>query len=440
LRLPHGEKGKVVDIREFSRDDHRDMPAGVDRLVRVSVAQRRKITEGDKMAGRHGNKGVISKVVPVEDMPYLPDGTPVDIILNPLGVPARMNLGQILETHLGWAASRLGLRAISPVFDGATESELEAELARAWLIDKAWEDLGDRAIAELRELGVPFEEFEDDEEIRYAYLREHLELTPDMDMEAVLHDRTLARHLWLAQWLREKGYEPERMLVFETEGRPLSERAEADRLSVEAMLRLWLEEAGEDASNLSGDELRHAATACALRIGEPLPISGKMILYDGKTGEPFDQPVTVGVIYMMKLAHLVEDKVHARSTGPYSLVTQQPLGGKAQFGGQRFGEMEVWALEAYGAAHTLQEMLTVKSDDVTGRVKTYEAIVKGQEIAEAGIPESFRVLVKELQSLGLSVEVYNEKNERVQFGREETVEALPRLGLGGLSSGFESLG
>ena len=440
LRLPHGEKGKVVEVREFSRDDHRDMPAGVDRLVRVSVAQRRKITEGDKMAGRHGNKGVISKVVPVEDMPYLPDGTPVDIILNPLGVPARMNLGQILETHLGWAATRLGLRAVSPVFDGATEEELEAELARAWLIDKAWEDLKERAIAELREEGVPFEEFADDDEIRDAYLREHLELAEDMDMEAVLHDRTLARHLWLAQWLREKGYEPERMLLFETEGASLAQRAEADRLSVEAMLRLWLEEAGEDAGNLSGDELRQRATAVALRLGKPLPISGKMILYDGKTGEPFDQPVTVGVIYMMKLAHLVEDKVHARSTGPYSLVTQQPLGGKAQFGGQRFGEMEVWALEAYGAAHTLQEMLTVKSDDVTGRVKTYEAIVKGQEIAEAGIPESFRVLVKELQSLGLSVEVYNEKNERVQFGREETVEALPRLGLGGLSSGFESLG
>ncbi|MDI7276970.1 MAG: DNA-directed RNA polymerase subunit beta, partial [Anaerolineae bacterium] len=440
LRLPHGEKGKVVEIREFSRDDHRDMPAGVDRLVRVAVAQRRKITEGDKMAGRHGNKGVISKVVPIEDMPFLPDGTPVDIILNPLGVPARMNLGQILETHLGWAADRLGLRAISPVFDGATESELEGELARAWLIDKAWDDLGQRAIAALREEGVPFEEFNDDEEIRDLYLREHLELGEDMDMEAVLHDRTLTRHLWLAQWLREKGYDPERMLLFDTEGVPLAQRAEADRLSIEALLRMWLEEAGEDAGGLSGDELRQAAISSAVRIGKPLPISGKMIVCDGKTGEPFDQPVTVGVIYMMKLAHLVEDKVHARSTGPYSLVTQQPLGGKAQFGGQRFGEMEVWALEAYGAAHTLQEMLTVKSDDVTGRVKTYESIVKGQEIAEAGIPESFRVLVKELQSLGLSVEVYNEKNERVQFGREETVEALPRLGLGGLSSGFESLG
>jgi len=218
-----------------------------------------------------------------------------------------------------------------------------------------------------------------------------------------------------------------------------AERAAADDRAIKACLRLWLSEAGEDVSGVADDDLAQAAAAYALRSGNPVPTAGKVILYDGKTGEPFDQPVTVGVIYMMKLAHLVEDKVHARSTGPYSLVTQQPLGGKAQFGGQRFGEMEVWALEAYGAAHTLQEMLTVKSDDVTGRVKTYESIVKGQEIVEAGIPESFRVLVKELQSLGLSVEVYNEHNERVQFGREETVEALPRLGLGGLG-GFDSLG
>ena len=440
LRLPHGEKGKVVEIREFSRDDHRDMPAGVDRLVRVSVAQRRKITEGDKMAGRHGNKGVISRVVPVSDMPYLPDGTAVDIILNPLGVPARMNVGQILETHLGWAADRLGLRAVSPVFDGADESELEGELARAWLIDSAWRELGARAVAALREGEIPLEELSDDDEVRSIYLRENLEIGDDMDMEAVLHDRTLTRHLWLRQWLREKGYEVDGMLVFDTDGLTLAQRTAADEASRNACLRLWLEEAGEDVAKVAEEDLRQAATSYALRTGNPLPISGKMILCDGKTGEPFDQPVTVGVIYMMKLAHLVEDKVHARSTGPYSLVTQQPLGGKAQFGGQRFGEMEVWALEAYGAAYTLQEMLTVKSDDVTGRVKTYESIVKGLDVVEPGIPESFRVLVKELQSLGLSVEVFNEKDERVQFGREETVEALPRLGLGGLSSGFDSLG
>jgi len=368
LRLPHGEKGKVVEIREFSREDHRDMPAGVDRLVRVSVAQRRKIAEGDKMAGRHGNKGVISRVVPVGDMPYLPDGRPVDIILNPLGVPARMNVGQILETHLGWASKSLGLRAISPVFDGAGESELEGELARGWLIDRAWQDLGERAIAVLQEEGAPLEELTDDEEMRDIYLREHLEIGADVDIETVLHDRTLARHLWLQQWLREKGYDPDRMLVLDAEGLTAAQQAEADDLSRGACFRLWLEAAGEDVNGVSDGELRQAATAYSLRNGRPLPISGKTILYDGKTGESFDRPVTVGVIYMMKLAHLVEDKVHARSTGPYSLVTQQPLGGKAQFGGQRFGEMEVWALEAYGAAYTLQEMLTVKSDDVTGRV------------------------------------------------------------------------
>ena len=440
LRLPHGEKGKVVDIREFSRDDHRDMPAGVDRLVRVSVAQRRKITEGDKMAGRHGNKGVISRVVPVADMPYLPDGTPVDIVLNPLGVPARMNVGQILETHLGWAADRLGFRAISPVFDGADEAELEGELARAWLIDKAWEELRERAIAALREEGVPFEELADDVELCNIYLREHLQVDDEADVEAILHDHVLTRRLWLRQWLREKGYDPDRLLVFDPSELTLAERAAAHEAARNACLRLWLEEAGEDVSKVEDADLAKVAAQHSVSSGRPLPTSGKMILYDGKTGEPFDQPVTVGVIYMMKLAHLVEDKVHARSTGPYSLVTQQPLGGKAQFGGQRFGEMEVWALEAYGAAHTLQEMLTVKSDDVTGRVKTYESIVKGQEIVEAGIPESFRVLVKELQSLGLSVEVFNEKYERVQFGREETVEALPRLGLGGLGGGFDSLG
>ena len=438
LRLPHGEKGKVVEIREFSRDDHRDMPAGVDRLVRVSVAQRRKVTEGDKMAGRHGNKGVISRVVPVEDMPYLPDGTPVDIILNPLGVPARMNVGQILGTHLGWAAERLGFRAVSPVFDGADEADLEGELARAWLIDKAWSDLGEWAAAAMKEEGVPLEDLRDDEEFRAIYLREHLEIGPELDMETVLHDRVLARRLWLRQWLIEKGFDADRLLAFDVSSMTLEQRRRADDLARDACLRLWLEEAGQDHKGLSGAELRELAAQYSLNSNQPMPITGKMTLYDGKTGEPFDQPVTVGVIYMLKLAHLVEDKVHARSTGPYSLVTQQPLGGKAQFGGQRFGEMEVWALEAYGAAHTLQEMLTVKSDDVTGRVKTYESIVKGQEIVEAGIPESFRVLVKELQSLGLSVEVYNENEERVQFGREETIEALPRLGLG--LGGFDGLG
>ena len=237
---------------------------------------------------------------------------------------------------------------------------------------------------------------------------------------------------WLGYWLREKGYEPETLMIYEDatrharrrDQRPTSWRAEV-------CLRAWLDDEGQSVDGPVADEVDDLAVQVRpARPSLPLPTTGKMMLYDGKTGEPFDQPVTVGIIYMLKLAHLVQDKVHARSTGPYSLVTQQPLGGKAQFGGQRFGEMEVWALEAYGAAHTLQEMLTIKSDDVTGRVKTYEAIVKGEPITESGVPESFRVLIKELQALGLSVEVFNEKGEHVQFGRDETIEILPNLGFG----------
>ncbi len=298
LRVPHGVHGKVIDVKQFRREDT-ELPAGVNQMVRVSIAQKRKISEGDKMAGRHGNKGVISRILPVEDMPYLPDGTPVDIILNPLGVPSRMNIGQLLETTLGWAASRRGIKIATPVFDGASEEQIRAELE-----------------------------------------------------------------------------------------------------------------------------------------GVGLPQDGKIYLYDGRTGERFDRPTVVGIIYMLKLAHLVEDKIHARSTGPYSLVTQQPLGGKAQFGGQRFGEMEVWALEAYGAANTLQEMLTVKSDDVVGRVKTYESIVKGEEIVEAGVPESFKVLVKELRSLGLSIEVINEDEETVDFSEDTSGDLLSKLDRINLS-GFE---
>jgi len=299
LRVPHGERGKVVDVRVFERDAHTELPAGVNKLVRVSIAQKRKVSEGDKMAGRHGNKGVIAKILPVEDMPFLPDGRPVEIILSPIGVPSRMNVGQILETHLGWAASALGVRFSTPVFDGASEDDIRASLEQA-----------------------------------------------------------------------------------------------------------------------------------------NLPTSGKVQLFDGRTGDAFDQPVTVGQIYMLKLVHLVEDKIHARSTGPYSLITQQPLGGKAQFGGQRFGEMEVWALEAYGAAHTLQEILTVKSDDVVGRVKTYEAIVKGEDIFQPGVPESFKVLVKELQSLGLAVEVLNEEEEGIPFVEDvSTTDALRAMNIN--ISGFE---
>ncbi|MGH2521133.1 MAG: DNA-directed RNA polymerase subunit beta, partial [Anaerolineales bacterium] len=431
LRLPHGEKGKVVDVKVFTRDEHRDLPAGVDKMVRVSVAQKRKLTEGDKMAGRHGNKGVISRVVAIADMPFLEDGTPVDIILNPLGVPGRMNIGQILETHLGWASDRLGFRAVTPVFDGAREEEIEAELARAWLIDRAWQDITDRAWDWLEEQGYDPETIEDDGEVRRLYLDDWLQGAPrKYNRDLLATDEKYARRAALREWLREKDYDPEALLVFEDSSIPVTERKPMDQLAVDVCLRLWIEEHGHRANRWSGDELRQRAAAISLEAKEPLPTLGKQMLYDGKTGECFDQPVTVGIIHMLKLAHLVEDKVHARSTGPYSLVTQQPLGGKAQFGGQRFGEMEVWALEAYGAAHTLQEMLTVKSDDVQGRVKTYEAIIKGEPIEEPGIPASFRVLVKELQSLGLVVEAVVDNGEVIRFGKEEEKARTPRPGLG----------
>ena len=278
LKVPHGEAGTIVDVKIFTRDNSDELGPGVNQIIRCYIATKRKISVGDKMAGRHGNKGTISRILPEEDMPFMPDGTPVDILLNPLGVPSRMNLGQVLEVHLGLAAKELGWNVATPVFDGATSEEIEELLVKS----------GN---------------------------------TPD----------------------------------------------------------------------------------------------GKTILYDGRTGDPFAEPITVGVMYMLKLHHLVDDKIHARSTGPYSLVTQQPLGGKAQFGGQRFGEMEVWALEAYGAAHTLQEMLTVKSDDVVGRVKTYEAIVKGENVPEPGIPETFKVLIKELQSLGLDMRLYTKDNKEIEL-------------------------
>ncbi len=427
LRLPNGEHGKVVEVKVFSRDDHRDLPAGVNQQVRVSVAQRRKLTQGDKMAGRHGNKGVVSRVVPIEDMPFLEDGTPVDIILNPLGVPGRMNIGQILEVHLGWAASKLGFRAITPVFDGATDNEIEAELSRSWLVDQSYKEITERAWQALRENNVNTEEMRDEHDARMVYLSEWLGES-DYDLDRAAMDETYARRIILTEWLKEKGYEPEAIMVYEDDARPRSAREQADRAAVSACLKLWLETKGHKAGNLGEEKLREKANDISLEIGDPLPILGKMRLIDGKSGEPFDNPVTVGYLHMLKLAHLVEDKVHARSTGPYSLVTQQPLGGKAQFGGQRFGEMEVWALEAYGAAHTLQEMLTVKSDDVQGRVKTYEAIVKGDPIEEPGIPASFKVLVKELQSLGLAVEAINEAGEVLSFGKEEDRRQVPKLG------------
>jgi DNA-directed RNA polymerase subunit beta len=434
LRLPHGERGKVVDVHVFTRDEHRDLKAGVDKMVRVSVAQRRKLTEGDKMAGRHGNKGVISKVVPKEDMPFLADGTPVDIILNPLGVPGRMNIGQILETHLGWAAHQLGFQAITPVFDGADENEIEAELARAWMAEQAWNTVTRRAWEWLAESDYDPESLEDDGEARIHYLVAWL-APLGYDPEIIMLDERYARRGALREWIREKGYDPDELLVFENDQRSLVERRHSDLQAHRACWRLWMKKHGaQDVDVIPDEELQERAEAFSHQIEWPLPTVGKMVLRDGKTGEPFDQPVTVGVIHIMKLAHLVEDKVHARSTGPYSLVTQQPLGGKAQFGGQRFGEMEVWALEAYGAAHMLQEMLTVKSDDVQGRVKTYEAIVKGVPIEEPGIPASFRVLVKELQSLGLSVEAVTDAGEVIRFGKDEEKSRKPRLGFGLLPS------
>ncbi len=388
LRVPHGEKGKVIDVKVFSREEHDELPAGVSRLVRVAVAQRRKIMEGDKMAGRHGNKGVIARILPVEDMPYLEDGTPIDIILNPVGVPSRMNVGQVLETHLGWAAETLGFRAITPVFDGATDKTIEDALARAWLAMKAGAVLPHSA----------------DTTGAHPY-------GGRVDLDK------------LEQWLAGRGYTARDILDDNQTG-----------AAKRACLELWLEEMGlKKVRGLSLEALGEKAETVYREKGVSPPVFGMQTLYDGRTGESFNQPITVGYIYMMKLVHLVEDKIHARSTGPYSLITQQPLGGKAQFGGQRFGEMEVWALEAYGAAHILQEMLTVKSDDVVGRVKTYESIVKGENVLEPGVPESFKVLVKELQSLGLAVEVLNEDEERVTFVEEPP--EVPELGIN--LQGFE---
>ncbi|MCH7589287.1 MAG: DNA-directed RNA polymerase subunit beta [Chloroflexi bacterium] len=431
LRMPHGERGKVVDVKVFTREEHRDLPAGVEKMVRVSVAQKRKATEGDKMAGRHGNKGVISKVVPVEDMPYLEDGTPIDLILNPLGVPGRMNIGQILEAHLGWAADRLGFRAVTPAFDGAAESEIEAELARAWLMDRAWYEVGGKSWEWVKKEGYYEEDvFEDDAEVRGMYL-EHWLVGRGYDAEQLATDADYARRSTLREWLRDKGFEPDESIYFEDSTLSPSEREPIDENAIDVGLRLWIGVMGEKVrANATREKVREIANNIMRVQRHPIPILGKQVLFDGKSGIPYDQPVTIGIVLMMKLHHLVEDKVHARSTGPYSLVTQQPLGGKAQFGGQRFGEMEVWALEAYGAAYTLQEMLTVKSDDVQGRVKTYEAIVKGESINEPGVPASFRVLVKELQSLGLSVEAVDEDGDILRFGKEDQRSRPPRLGLG----------
>ena len=430
LRLPHGARGKVVDVQVFTRQQDRDLPAGVETMVRVSVAQRRKISEGDKMAGRHGNKGVISKIVPAEDMPYLADGTPIDIILNPLGVPGRMNIGQVLETHLGWAAHQLNFRAVTPVFDGASEREISAELARAWLTNRAWQVVTDWAWDWLTELEYDLDSLKDDSDARQLFLTSWLS-EMDYDVPRLEVDQTYARLAAVTEWLRQQDLDPDQIFPKNGEDLRKDDWQPYNEAAITACVHLWYlytqEKYGDilpkeiqvDPTQHSEDELRHIAEEITIHTHEPLPILGKEKLIDGKTGRPFDQAVTVGIMHILKLAHLIEDKAHARSTGPYSLVTQQPLGGKAQFGGQRFGEMEVWALEAYGAAYTLQEMLTVKSDDVQGRVKTYEAIVKDEPIEEPGVPASFRVLVKELQSLGLAVEAKTDSGEVIRFGKED---------------------
>jgi DNA-directed RNA polymerase subunit beta len=378
LRVPHGEWGKVINVKVYTRKDSRDggddLPAGVNQWVQVWIAQKRRVSVGDKLAGRHGNKGVISIIAPKEDMPFLPDGTPVDIILDPIGVPSRMNIGQVLETHLGWAAHTLGFRALTPVFDGADDTAIEDALCRAWIVQQS---------------GA-------------------VDPKPGKDKQLFKQDVAEA-------WVNNHGYDGK--AVFNE-----SLRGKARDIG----LRLWLEELNIPSKELDEDELRQVVEKINREGRFSPPTYGKITLHDGRTGEPFDQPVTVGNIYMMKLIHLVEDKVHARSTGPYSLITQQPLGGKAQFGGQRFGEMEVWALEAYGAAHNLQEMLTIKSDDVTGRAKAYESIIKGDDILQPGVPESFKVLVKELQSLGLALEVINEEETKVASA-EETMEEAYKL-------------
>jgi DNA-directed RNA polymerase subunit beta len=297
-------------------------------------------------------------------------------------------------------------------------------------MDRAWQEIGEKAWAWVKDNGYYQEEaFEDDSEVRRLYLEAWL-ANKDYDPELLAIDTIYARRSAVREWLRERGHDPEKMLVFDDAAVNVHDRKPYDQASIEVCLQIWLETHGVTPKDTTFETLKAEADKVLLEHGTPPPMLGKQRLFDGKTGQPYDQPVTVGVVLMMKLHHLVEDKVHARSTGPYSLVTQQPLGGKAQFGGQRFGEMEVWALEAYGAAHTLQEMLTVKSDDVQGRVKTYEAIVKAEPVEEPGIPASFRVLVKELQSLGLSVEAITDEGETLRFGKEEERARPPRLGLG----------
>ena len=442
LRMPHGERGIVVDVKVFTREENSDLSAGVDKMVRVSVAQRRKITAGDKMAGRHGNKGCVSMVLPVEDMPFLEDGTPIDIILNPLGIPGRMNIGQVLEAELGWAARSLGFRAVTPVFDGASEAEIEAELVRAWMIDEAWRVTAEKGSEWLQGIEYDPEMIRDDNEVRLLYLEDQL-ADKDVDLFEIKENEVLARRAALNLWLESEGYDPATITAFPEDNISVADRKEQDDNAVKACLVLWAKKQGKEIDDqLERTEMEAKAREIMMETGNPIPTLGKQLVRDGRTGDLYDQPVTIGVMSMLKLHHLVEDKVHARSTGPYSLVTQQPLGGKAQFGGQRFGEMEVWALEAYGAAYTLQEMLTVKSDDVAGRTATYESIVQNKPIEAPGIPAAFRVLVKELQSLSLAVEAIMDDGEIVKFGKDEDRGHRQRVPTGLMDQGadvFEKL-
>jgi len=341
-----------------------------------------------------------------------------------------MNIGQVLEVHLGWAAKRLGYRAVTPVFDGASEEEIEAELARAWIVDEAWKEVASTAWEWIKEQEYDPESIQDDDEVRRLYLEEWLGKRKYDPYD--LNDVDYARHATALEWLRDRGYDPD--TIFHPEDVDRRDWEEYNKSAINTCLRLWAETQGHT-GRIAEARIMEVAHEITSATGKPMPILGKQALRDGKTGIPYDQSVTVGVMTVLKLHHLVEDKVHARSTGPYSLVTQQPLGGKAQFGGQRFGEMEVWALEAYGAAYTLQEMLTVKSDDVQGRVNTYEAIVKGEPIEEPSIPASFRVLVKELQSLGLAVEAVNEGGDVIRFGKDEEKQHPPKLDTGLLGIG-----
>jgi DNA-directed RNA polymerase subunit beta len=338
----------------------------------------------------------------------------------------------VLEVHLGWAAKRLGFRAVTPVFDGAHELEIEAELARAWLVDEAWRQACSAGWNWLNSQEYDPQSIRDDDEVRLLYL-EHWLGDEGYDVARLISDRYYARMMTMRQWMIDNGYVPEELISFDNV--PFSrEEDDKDPKVIKACLRLWMKSVGVE-DEIADEDIAARANQAMIDTGVPMPTLGKQILRDGKIGDAYDQPVTVGVMNVLKLHHLVEDKVHARSTGPYSLVTQQPLGGKAQFGGQRFGEMEVWALEAYGAAYTLQEMLTVKSDDVQGRVNTYEAIVKGEPIEEPSIPASFRVLVKELQSLGLAVEAINESGDVIKFGKDEEKAHPPKYDTGLLSIG-----